>query len=152
MKEICHISLTHGAGGFLNPPTHPEHTASVSSSTMGMSLSHAVSCDYIPDEIRARARQILGNWVRPALNSPEIQEWILQVFGYFKGCFKGSAGPKEWHVEQLRIEPTTPEKELLNADLHAGVHFIRGFYPEFMPTLAQFAGAYWGQKTIAKKV
>ncbi len=151
-KEAGRIAAS-GMGGFLNPPTHPEHTHSVETDLRlrpenrgSMSLTAAIECEYLDDATRAAARTVLASWVRPALDSSEIQEWVKQVLGYFKGCFKGE-GPNQWNASELRIDNKIDP--LLNADLHAGVRLIRKYYPEFTPTAEHFAAAYWGKKPEA---
>lgn len=141
-----------GIGGFLNPPGHPEHTMSVETDLQrkpenrgSMSLSYAADCEYIDDATKRAATAILHKWSlhRARLTSEEVQDWIKQVLGYFRGCYKGD-GPKPWNADQLRI--TKDADPLLNADIHAGVHLIRKFYPEYVPTQAHLDGAYWGTK------
>jgi hypothetical protein len=141
-----------GAGGFLNPPGHPEHTKSVETDLQrrpenrgSMSLSFAADCDYIDASTQRRAQVILHEWTlrRYRLTSEETQDWIRQVLGYFRGCFKGG-GSNPWNADQLRI--TQDIDPLLNADIHAGVHLIRKYYPEYVPAQDHFDGAYWGAK------
>ena len=80
-----------------------------------------------------------------ALDSPEIQDWILQVLGYFRGCYNllpwEEAG---WNVSALTISQLLDPMEYIGQ--HAGVHLIRRYYPEFAPTPEQFTSAYWGTK------
>lgn len=139
-----------GMGGFLNPPTHPEHTNSVEfdlhrsrENRGGMSLSTAVECEWLDDATRAEAKRRLDEWAGSPIESPDVQAWIRQVLGYFKGCYRGEgAEPECWHAGNLRIikssEPQPPVEE------HAGVHLIRKYYPEFAPTPQHFAEAKWG--------
>lgn len=155
-KERGAIRQT-GMGGFLNPPGHPEHTHHIETDLRrrpwnrgGMSLSTAVKCEYLDDATRAAARKLLDTWLanKQPLDSPEVQGWVRQVLGSFKGCFKGQetapGAGDEWDVGKLRINSEVDP--LLNADLHAGVHLIRKYYPEFIPTAEHFGGAYWGEK------
>lgn len=141
-----------GCGGFLNPPTHPEHDWHVETDLNrsprnrgSMSLSYAVKCEWLDETTRASAQRRLDSWVRPALNSPEVVGWIRQVLGYFKWCYKGD-GETPWNADKLRILPAADP--LLNADIHAGVNFIRKYYPEFVPTADDFAAARWGRKAV----
>jgi hypothetical protein len=153
--------VSGGMGGFLNPPQHPEHTMHVetdlnrSRNNRGsMSLSYAVECDYIDPAIRARVRCILSQWEAPPLESPAVQDWIRQVLGYFKGCYRNTKAPEgqQWNADKLvvnnLIDPLWISQESGRpfADDHAGVNLIRKFYPEFVPTVAHFATAYWGKK------
>ena len=155
MKQTnsARINRNSGMGGFLNPPTHPEHSISVESikrDDFCMSLSSAVESDWLSPYVRELARDILNAWVPPALESPAIQEWIAQVLGYFRGCYVGQdkQGNRSWNASDLRISQDADP--VLGADLHAGVHLIRKYYPEFTPTPAHFAGAYWGTKKVEK--
>lgn len=145
------IVVREGMGGFLCPPTHPEHTQSVQTdlrrrreNRSSMSLSHALTCDWLEDRVKHRVQQILEQWnsTKPALDTPAVQEWILTVLGYFKGCYKGDNG--SWNVADLRMVPNANPME--NIDDHAGVRLIRKYYPDFTPTAAQFDEAYWGTK------
>jgi hypothetical protein len=147
-----------GMGGFLNPPGHPEHTQSVETDLHrrpenrgGMSLSAAVACDWLDDATRAAARTILKTWEanKPALNNPEVQEWVRQVLGYFRGCYRNpEAGAEEWNAGKLTIDQK--RNPLDKPEDHTGVNLIREFYPEFVPTAEQFGEAYWGKKPEAK--
>ena len=56
-----------------------------------------------------------------ALDSPDMQEWILQVLGYFKGCFNfHPENESGWHAGNLTIDSDVDPLE--HADFHAGVH------------------------------
>jgi hypothetical protein len=147
--------VCNGMGGFLCPPTHPMHTKSVETDLRRrkenrgcMSLEAAVGCDWLDDATRAAVRTVLNSWQKPALDSPEVQEWILQVLGYFKGCynFGNPDVPENWYAAKLSIRQAEDCNPMDHADQHAGVHLIRKYYPEFTPTPEHFALAYWGQK------
>jgi len=149
MKEKGRI-VNGGMGGFLCPPSHPTYSQHVETDLNrrpeyhgGMSLETAIDCDWLDNATRAVARTILNSWKRPALESPEVQEWILQVLGYFKGCYCRGDGaePEDWHAANLAINP-----ENRTVDEHAGVHLIRKYYPEFTPSEEHFQQAYWGSK------
>ena len=75
----------------------------------------------------------------------DVHEWVLQVLGYYKGCYCRGDGvqPEDWHAGNLLIDSREP---MASADKHAGVHLIRRYYPEYQPTDADFAEAYWGTK------
>ena len=148
------VIASGGMGGFLNPPGHPEHTHHIETdldkrpqNRGGMSLSSAVACDWLSPAARADAQRLLDQWQenRPALESPEVQEWIRQVLGYFRGCYRGDGPePECWNADKLGIlkagDAARPNEE------HAGVHLIRKYYPDFTPTGEQFSEAYWGTK------
>lgn len=145
------IDRTSGCGGFLCPPSHPEHTHSVRSSygdTFFMSLTCAAyDSDWLNPLTRGAARGILKRWSRtkPSIDGVNNQKWVRQVLGYFAGCYHGAnaKGEQSWDASDLRINKDADP--MLNADIHAGVHCIRKYYPEFKPTQAQFDEAKWGK-------
>jgi len=151
MKSKAKIDRSSGCGGFLNPPTHPEHTISVATydargrSDGCMSLTSAKDCDYIDPSVAAQAARILAEWERPSLESVEVREWIAQVLGYFANCYRNPdrSGHEQWYASHLLIARRDP---IEHASDHAGVYLIRHFYPEYVPTREDFAGAYWGTK------
>lgn len=134
-----------GMGGFLNPPTHPEHNFCVGIGHDGsMSLSSAVDDDNLDDETRAKARQLLDDWQPLPLDDPKTVAWIRQVLGYFKGCWRNPSVPEPecWHAGKLLCNlPITEQSDIGD---HAGVHLIRQWYPEFVPTEDNFLQAKWG--------
>jgi hypothetical protein len=112
-----------------------------------MALEYAVDSPTLDAATRAVVRTILATWERkkPALDSPEVQDWIHQVLSYFRGCFCRGDGskPEDWHADVVRIDSAADPLD--NAECHAGVHLIRKYYPEFQPTREHFARAYWGK-------
>jgi len=145
------IDRRSGMGGFLNPPTHPSHAMSVHSSygdIFSMSLESAAECEWLNPSTRYAARGILKAWKRPAIESPEVQDWIKQVLGYFRNCYRGEGPePECWNASNLRIIKNGEPLPLIGE--HAGVHLIRKYYPEFTPAAEHLSGAYWGQKPAA---
>ena len=141
-----------GMGGFLNPPTHPEHDWHVETDLRrrpenrgGMSLSAAVDATWLDPATRAEAKKLLKSWQPPSPSSPEITDWRQQVLGYFRGCYRNPGSPDgEWNASNLVIDQN--RDPIANADDHAGVHLIREFYPDYVPTEDNFGGAYWGSK------
>ena len=140
-----------GIGCFLCPPNHPEYSFSVETELRRrpenrgcMSLSTAAECNWLDAATRQAARVALVSWERQPIGSPKVVAWIRQVLGYFKGCYKGddSLGVKAWHAGNLRINQDADP--LASADLHAGVHLIRKYYPEYVPTAEDFNHAKWG--------
>lgn len=146
------IIVRGGMGGFLNPPTHPEHNLSVEfdlrrrkENRGSCSLSAAVDMAWLDDAIRAAAKHRIESWQRPPLDSPEVQEWILQVLGYFRNCYRGDGPePECWNAGKLRIVKSGDDER--PTEEHAGVHLIRKYYPEYEPTGEQLSAAYWGTK------
>ena len=148
--------VNKGMGGFLCPPGHPEHSYSVQTDLRrrewnrgSMSLSFAAKCEWLDPFTKADARSALRKWSdnRPAIDSAEVKDWIQQVLGYFRGCYKGNPdlGEKAWDAGNLRMDQKVDP--MLNVELHAGVRLIRQYYPEYVPTAEDFAGAYWGKKS-----
>lgn len=145
--------VNEGMGGFLNPPTHPAHSLHVETDLRrrkenrgGMSIETAIECEYIDPATKEQARKILAYWqtIKPAIDSPEVKEWILQVLGYFRNCYKGEGNEETaWNASNLRI--ATPENPTPN-EQHAGVHLIRKYYPEYEIKGEDFKGAHWGTK------
>jgi hypothetical protein len=117
-----------------------------------MCLESAVDCEWLDDNTRAAAKAMLDEWAanKPALSDPAVQEWVLQVLGYFRGCYRNPdmSGVEQWNVSNLKIDSRDP---MANVDDHAGVRTIRHYYPEFTPTAEHFAGAYWGTKPETSK-
>lgn len=133
-----------GMGGFLNPPTHPEHSLSIHSvygDTFSMSLSSATESESLNDEAKTQARQILNNWKPLPIDNPEIQDWIQQVMGYFHTCYQSASG--SWNAGDLLIDPNLDP--IANQDKHAGVHLIRKYYPDFQLTDTIVKSARWGK-------
>ena len=145
--------VQEGMGGFLCPPGHPMHKQSVETdlrrkpeNRTRMSLEYAVESPLIDAATQAAARTILATWERtkPVLSDPKVQEWILQVLGYYRGCFNFTGTVSGWDASNLTIDSKIDP--MTRYDCHAGVHCIRRYYPEYQPSREQFAGAYWGEK------
>jgi len=147
MKISSGTIVSMGMGGFLNPPTHPEHTQSVKGTGFWMSLSRAAECEWLDEWTRRAAKGILASWHRPPLESKDVQNWIHQVLGYFEGCYSGNDkdGNVSWNVSDLRIDHKV--NPMLNVDMHAGIRIVRKYYPEFNPSFTHFTNAYWGKRT-----
>jgi len=142
-----------GMGGFLNPPTHPEHEWHVQTDLRrrphnrgGMSLSAATEATWLDAATRSAAKKMLKDWKPPAPNNPEIVDWRQQVLGYFRNMYRNPNAPKneQWNASVMIVD--RDRDPIANADDHAGVHFIRKFYPDYVPTEADFGGAYWGSR------
>lgn len=144
--------VNKGMGGFLNPPNHPEHDFSVETDLRcrkenrgGMSLSAAVDCDWLDSATRQAARVVLAGWERQPIDSPKVAAWIRQVLGYFKGCYRNAAaGDRQWDADKLIINQEANPLNWNWVDDHAGVHLIRKYYPEYVPTQEDFDTAKWG--------
>ncbi len=153
-KYAYGAKLVHeGMGGSLCPPGHPMHDWSVQTGRSDnpngcYCLESAATLDYLPPAIRGAASGKLKRWEREKLplTNERVQDWIAHVLGYFKGCYSGQndKGETSWNAGDLRIKPDADP--MLNADIHAGVHLIRGYYPEYTPKPEDFKRAYWGSK------
>jgi hypothetical protein len=151
MPRLNERITTGSAGCFLDPPTFPTHTHHVETDLRRrpenrgwVGLSSAADCTWIAEEVRQEAAALIQAWhdARPAIDSPEIADWIAQVLGYFCHCYIPESGSR--NASDLLI--SRDRDPLAEADRHAGVAFIRNFYPEFTPTAADFGAAYWGTK------
>lgn len=158
MKLKGRIVRGEGMGSFLCPPGHPTHDYRVEAGLRRkpenrdlLSLEAAVDCEWLDDATRAAARTILQTWEanKKPLDSPVVQEWILQVLGYFRNCYCRGDGTRDddWHVENLVIPGQRGQaNKPLPVERHAGVKLIRRFYPEYQPIDTDFSMAYWGKK------
>lgn len=142
-----------GAGSFLEPPFSKTHQFGiVAGYDHGNGYQEYASIEYylnnenVPNSAKRQIKSIIGKEEKPPIDDPAIQEWILHVLGYFKSCYVGQdkQGNFSWNASDLVIEKNSDP--VLNANNHAGVHFIRKYYPDFMPTQEHFDKAYWGQK------
>lgn len=154
MKLMKGTLRNEGMGGFLAPPTHPEHEWSIievdgrknPDNLSASSLTGALGPESGWDGFtRGAAKGKLRSWQPLPIDDPAVQDWIRQVLGYFRGCYCNLRvpEPERWRADAVLIDNRNP---LENAEDHAGVHLIRGYYPEYMPTAEQFAEAYWGMK------
>lgn len=159
-----------GAGGFLNPPGHPEHGLSLNTEGGWTSLSYVVEH---PDEFPAAAvRACQAELDRWEPGEPDA-DWVHTVLGYFKGAYLSSGGSRNVsdHIYPTNMRAVTIEEfdglvvdnelgvdwgppwhvdPMKNIDRHAGVAYIRRYYPDFVPTEEDFAKAYWGSKPDAE--
>jgi hypothetical protein len=107
-----------------------------------VSLTHAVTCDWISADTRGRAAGMIKRWHAnpPAIDSEPVQRWISQVLGYFRGCYVPESGSR--NASDLVIDRN--RDPVKHAADHAGVRLIRDFYPDFTPTTEHFVSAKWG--------
>jgi hypothetical protein len=96
------------------------------------------------------AHQLLANWFerKLPLTDPQVIDWVHRVLGYFHDCYRGTSdgpyGRGVWAAESLTIDHERNPMAYISQ--HAGVHFIRKYYPDFVPTREDFEQAYWGSK------
>lgn len=130
-------------GSFLEPPTHPNHhyeVRSVYGDTFGIALSEASKTDWLDEQTRALAKIIMNNWTPPPIDAVLVVDWIHQVLGYFKNCYKGES----WKASNLVIDSLCDP--LSNQNTHAGVNRIRQYYPQYKLTETDLKQAYWGKR------
>jgi len=147
--------VNSGMGGFLNPPTHPEHRLSVQSkkkNSFSMSLSAAIDCRYLDDATKQEAKDILDNWKKLPLNDITVQDWIHHVLGYFKNCFSPDGVDRNANNCLIWIEKDAKNYGSKwcnferNYNNHLGVMLIRKYYPEYEINENDFENAYWGKR------
>ena len=132
--------VNSGMGGFLNPPSHPEHTYSIQEFRGGhecgsYSLSAAASEMYLPAQVRGTAKGVLKRWKAGTPDSA----WVHSVYNYFRHCYSkdgvstnvnnGSTITfgKFWgNAEQEADMPPTH---------HLGYLYVKSFYPDHEPDL-----------------
>lgn len=134
--------ISEGMGGFLNPPSHPEHFFSVKDRGY-FSLSYylnTIHCDCLI--VKREIEGLLKEWEqnKPSISSIETQIWIKKVLGYYRNCYVRPYCGND--CDKLFISKTL--NPLANAHIHRGVCFIREFYPEFVPNSLHFEQASWG--------
>lgn len=144
-----------GMGGFLNPPTHPEHDYSVSSvygDNFSMSLSAASESEWLNASTVIRAKAMLDEWQKPDINSQSVKEWIYQVLGYFENCFspdgidRNVSNSLTWIPKNGKKWGDKWQNFKRDTNKHLGVMLIRKYYPEYKPSITDFKMAYWGKK------
>lgn len=134
--------LPDGCGAFMEPPGHPMHRLHVETfHANGRRRDDYLSLDFaagpegvaygIDGLIRGRARRLLESYQPPAINSREAQLWIRRVMAYFNNCYRGD-DPNPWHANRLHIHSNLCDAAHPIED-HAGVRFIRQYYPDFTP-------------------
>lgn len=135
--------VNKGMGGFLNPPGHPEHSRSVEEYCIqtekgSMSLTWFLSSAKKDDKTRFKVKNILEKWEKSKPSSPD-QKWVRRVLGYFAGCYQSPDG--SWDATHLLVDTQRNPMDFQRE--HAGIHFIRKFYPKFKATKEDFQKAEW---------
>lgn len=143
-SRSCWGKIISGSmGSFLEPPTHPNHHHSIQSvygDTFSIALSSAVDTEWLDDKTKAEAKKIMDDWTVPPITDVSIIDWIHQVLGYFGSGYKGQS----WNVSDLVFD--SKRDSVSNQNDHAGVHFIRKYYPQYKLTEADLKRAYWGKR------
>jgi hypothetical protein len=133
-----------GMGGFLNPPGHPEHNYSVKYYDGSCCLSTAAreQGDWIELEVRQEAKKLLSDWESKNSHKKPDSTWVKKTLAYFKHCyFNPDINVNGWDALHLLIDRN--KDPMQHIDTHAGVHFIRKFYPKYKPKAKDFTGT-WG--------
>lgn len=143
-----------GVGCFLDPPNYPTHSAHVQTDrnrrkeNRGMvSLTYAAECAWISADTRGRAAGMIKRWHAnpPAIDSEFVRRWVSQVLGYFRNCYIGAGGSRNVAFADWSDLVIDSERDpMADPGSHAGVAFIRDFYPDFTPSAEDFASARWG--------
>lgn len=128
--------LPGGMGNFLAPPNHPIHSWHIGT----MNGEH--SLDSLPDDLdtatQTRIADLIEAWQEEHPTPDPI--WVRRVMAHFHDCYSGQ-NPKtleiSWNASDLRILPEADP--MLNADIHAGVHYVRNYYPDYRPDPIDFA-------------
>jgi hypothetical protein len=148
--------VSGSTGSFLTPPGHPDQRYSIETdlrrkpeNRSSMSLSSALEPNsYLDAVTKAKAAGIMRDYKKnqPPLDHPATQEWIRSTLGYFKGMYHDPNLPEgeRAKVSNLRSVPEADPME--NANFHAGVHFVRRYYPDYQPQPEHFEPGGYGQK------
>jgi hypothetical protein len=139
-KEAAQI--IEGTGHCLpeRPPGHPDLRYAVTIPLGAMSVSFAVECGYLDEAVKAKCRKLLDDYMAgiPSLDSPEVQAWVRIVLGRFKTRYRPAKDTQPiWSMSSLEEHPDWDQ--MAHVDRHAGVVWIRSFYPDFTPTAEQFS-------------
>lgn len=161
--------VNESMGSFLTPPNHPSRKQSIKFYDGGhgyialnkdIYLSDGYS--YVPQKIKDEVREIFEEYEKnkPPINNPLVKDWIYQVLGYFKNCFRGKCG--SWEAGKLKIKSplfqradgkNLTQKEILDFLVsnfsqknHAGIHCIKEYYPDYIAKKNHFKKAYWGKR------
>ena len=86
-----------------------------------------------------------------SIDSKEAQDWIDQVLGCFRDCYRNPKlkGEAQWYASNIIIgskESLFYNDPMKRLDDHCGVHHIRKTYPNWTPTKENFTRVYWGKK------
>ncbi len=131
--------VSTGMGGFMNPPGHAEHSYHVQEglgrNAGSMSLSYALTSDYVPTAIKTQARQLLD--ANPGTYTPE---WEESCYAYWRNCW--SPDGSELSSDKLIIS-STGDPERHGAYLH-----IKEYFSDAKPRLDLIANPpVWGKKS-----
>ncbi len=129
----------YGMGCHLEPPGHPSYTAHVSEGTGEMSLDCALTSALVHESVRVEIRAMLDAYVPPPVTSPSVRRWIAEVLAYYKGCYRNAAaGDRQWYAGYMIIANARSVNPMEHVDNHAGVNFVRKYYPDWAPTKEDF--------------
>jgi hypothetical protein len=132
------------------PPGHPDLRYSVAVPMGAMSISYAAECGFLDEAVKAQCRKLLDEYMAsiPSLEDPKVQKWIAVVLARFKTRYRPAKdGQPVWSMSSLEEHPDWDQMQ--HVDRHAGVVWIRSFYPSFTPTAEHFTGTK--EKTDGQK-
>lgn len=129
-----YLRTDDGMGGFLNPPTHPQHTTSIIEKRGGhevgyYSLTGARDEKYLPGRVRGTANGILKRWVREKGQEQPDEVWLASVYNYFRNCY--SPDGENRNVSDCLINNANS----LPPERHLAYLFVKEFYPAHKPDI-----------------
>ena len=141
-KAICPDKVVSGSmGNFLCPPTYPTHFFHVETDRNrrkenrgGVSLESAKDYSWIHESARVEAYKLLRDWQRPAIDSEEIEDWIVEVLRYFKNCYLSSKQVASGKRNVSDLICNSEFNPYAYKDIQAGTAFIQRYYPDFVCT------------------
>jgi hypothetical protein len=115
--------------GVLHPPTHPERNYCVEVDGRRITLTTALRCGdaVLCPSLTQQIASLFADYQPVAIETQEVQEWISRVLWFFHHCYI-----------DCDEEIDGDRDPIMYADSHAGVVFIRKFYPNFKPTREHF--------------
>ena len=156
---------TGSQGNAFDPPRYPTHKYHIENNkkTCYLSIDKDIyekdEYSYIDNEIKLECKKIIEKWDidKLPLDHDLVKDWIYQMLGYFKDCFKGLEN--NWNCDKMKVrdyKKIFSKSEfyykflVTTQSLHFGVHHIRKYYPEYVATEDDFENAYWGKPKLFK--
>jgi hypothetical protein len=146
-KFICksgssnYYLVNDGMGGFLNPPSHPEHTYSIQEFRGGhevgsYSLSAAIEYEWMPGAVRGTAKGVLKRWQAGEIDPA----WMHSVYNYFRHSYSKdgintNVNDRENMVTYGKFWDNAEQEQYTDPSHHLGYMYIKKFYPEHKPNL-----------------
>ena len=159
LKEYYKI-VNGSMGSFLCSPYYPSYYYHIKSKNCSIAIIKKVykskEYSYIPDSIKTKVKEMIEDWYknRPSLDHPLVKDWIYQILGYFNSCWKltESSNVSDLHYKNYRTLFDTDEEYYFFLTkvqfLHAGINYIKKYYPEYKAIKEDFKKAYWGKEKL----